>query len=110
VQGRLLRVSQRKTVLQLPEGVDRDELVLSCLWWIDRINSPGRLGQGVPLRPHEDCRRLGPQTDSTPSEHLRERVPILIFWAGLGRDFPIHTPRFDGKAGPAERSAGRADL
>ena len=108
MQGRLLRLSQRKAVLQFPESINRDELVLPRLRGVRRADSFDGLGQGVPLRPHEDRRRLGPQTYLTPPEQLRERVAIIILWAGLGRDSSIHTPRFDGKAGPAERGAGRA--
>ena len=110
MQGRLLWVSQLKAVLRLTESINRDELVLSGLRRISCFDSFVRIGESFELRPHEGRRRLGPQTDSTPPEQLRERVPILIFRAGPRRDFPIHTPRFDGKAGPAERSARRAYL
>ena len=101
-------MSQLKAVLQFPESINRDELVFSRVRGISCFDSFVRIGESFALRPHEDRRRLGPQTYLTPPEQFRERVPIIIFWAGPRRDFPIHTPRFDGKAGPAERGAGRA--
>ena len=110
MQGRLLWVSQLKAVLQLPESINRDELVLPRVWGVGCFDSSDGLGESFELRPHEDRRRLGPQTYFTPPERVRERVAIVILWAGLGRDFPIHTPRVYGKAGPAERSARRAYL
>ena len=110
MQGRLLRLSQLKAVLQFPESINRDELVLPRLRGVRRADPIDGLGQGVPLRPHEDRRQLGPQTYFTSSEQLRERVPRPVVWRGPRRDFSIHTPRFYGKAGPAERSARRADL
>ena len=110
MQGRLLRVSQLKAVLQFPESINRDELVLPRVWGGSRADSFDGLSQGVPLRPHEDRRQLGPQTHFTSSEQLRERVPRPVVWRGPGRDFSIHTPRFYWKAGPAERSEGHASM
>ena len=103
-------MSQFEAVLQFTESINRDELVLPRVWGVGCFDSSDGLGESFELRPHEDRRRLGPQTYSTPPEHLRERVSITIFWAGPRRDFPIHTPRVYGKAGPAERSARRAYL
>ena len=103
-------MSQLKTVLQCLIRIDRDELVLPRVRWVDSADTFDRISQGVSLRPHEDRRQLGPQTYFTSPEQLRERVPRPVVWRGPRRDFPIHTPRFYGKAGPAERSARRADL
>ena len=110
MQGRLLRVSQLKAVLQFPESINRDELVLPRVWGVRRADSFDGLSQGVALRPHEDRRQLGPQTYFTPPEQLRERVSIFIFWCGVVGDRAVRAPRFYWKAGPAERSARRADL
>ena len=103
-------MSQLKTVLQLPESINRDELVLPRLRGVRRADPIDGLGQGVPLRPHEDRRQLGPEAHFTSPEQLRERVSTLIFWCGVVGDRAVRAPRFYGKAGPAERSARRADL
>ena len=97
-------------MLQLTESINRDELVLPRVWGVSRADSFDGLSQGVPLRPHEDCRQLGPEARPAPPEQLRERVPRPVLWRGLGRDFLIHTPRFYWKAGPAERSEGHASM
>ena len=110
MQGRLLRLSQLKAVLQFPESINRDELVLPRVWRVSRADSFDGLSQGVPLRPHEDCRQLGPEARPAPPEQLRERVARPVFWSDPGRDCVIRAPRFYWKAGPAQRSARRADV